>query len=311
MYTVITENDESQWDDVTGVKYHFPRQYKKLLTPGTHVIYYKGGLKDKKYKEKRASDLPYYFGIATIEQVYDDDKSPKGDLYAEIGNFQYLKNTVLAKKNDKTYFENVAHANYWRNGVRKIDEHVYQSIVGSGSIVNDDILNTTNSLEISYDKPSKKIKRHIQITPERLLEKIEKQSIIGQQGEGIAIEYEIQRLMDKYKCSLLEASRAITNYSKMNAAKGYDIESEFNGEKRCIEVKTTTNKNADFFFSINEFNTLKEKGVEAWIYRVVFSDIDKNEFSIEEIHNPFDNKVPSDFAAIGFRAKTTQLNNHV
>jgi len=38
MYTIITENDESQWDDDTGVLYHFPKKYLKHLQPGTNVI---------------------------------------------------------------------------------------------------------------------------------------------------------------------------------------------------------------------------------------------------------------------------------
>ncbi len=50
MYAVIVENDVSQWDDDTGVLYHFPKRYLKYLQPGTHVIYYKGRIKDKAYQ---------------------------------------------------------------------------------------------------------------------------------------------------------------------------------------------------------------------------------------------------------------------
>lgn len=47
MPTVIVENDISQWDDLTGEVYHFPKRYKDLLLTGEKVIYYKGRMKDK------------------------------------------------------------------------------------------------------------------------------------------------------------------------------------------------------------------------------------------------------------------------
>ncbi|WP_406874901.1 hypothetical protein [Acinetobacter baumannii] len=31
MPTVIVENDISQWDDLTGEVYHFPKRYKDLM----------------------------------------------------------------------------------------------------------------------------------------------------------------------------------------------------------------------------------------------------------------------------------------
>ena len=34
---IITENDVSQWEDQTGVLYHFPKRYEKYLKPGDVV----------------------------------------------------------------------------------------------------------------------------------------------------------------------------------------------------------------------------------------------------------------------------------
>lgn len=66
MYAIITENDESAWTDETGILYHFPKRYLKYLEPGTHVIYYKGNLKNKSFSKNRLSDAPHYFAIAKI-----------------------------------------------------------------------------------------------------------------------------------------------------------------------------------------------------------------------------------------------------
>ena len=30
-YAIITENDESPWEDITGIQYHFPSRYLKII----------------------------------------------------------------------------------------------------------------------------------------------------------------------------------------------------------------------------------------------------------------------------------------
>ena len=42
MHTIVSENDESQWEDETGVRYRFPKRYEGYLISGTQIIYYKG-----------------------------------------------------------------------------------------------------------------------------------------------------------------------------------------------------------------------------------------------------------------------------
>ena len=96
-FAVITENDESQSHDETGVRYHFPKRYFKFLSPGTKVAYYKGRLKDDAFAEKRLSPDPHYFGLATIGKVYPDAESTKGDFFATIDDFAAFTNPVLAK----------------------------------------------------------------------------------------------------------------------------------------------------------------------------------------------------------------------
>jgi len=132
-FAVITENDESQWRDETGVRYHFPKRYFKFLPPGAKVAYYKGKLKDEAFAEKRLSSHPHYFGLATIGKVYPDPDSAKGDFFATIDDFAAFTTPVLAK--DKSGFiEEIPEnriTNYWRDGVRKVSEDVYDRIVYS------------------------------------------------------------------------------------------------------------------------------------------------------------------------------------
>jgi predicted HNH restriction endonuclease len=130
-YAIIVENDVSDWDDQTGEFYHFPKKYIRILQPGTKVIYYKGNLKDSIYRDKRLSDMAHYFGIATIGALYDDDNSHKGDLFAVIEGFTPFENPILIKYKDE-YLEEIPASklsNYWRDGVRKIDQATYEKIL--------------------------------------------------------------------------------------------------------------------------------------------------------------------------------------
>jgi predicted HNH restriction endonuclease len=137
-YTVITENDVSQWEDRTGVSYHFPKRYKDYLLPGTQVVYYKGKLKEASYRDSRLSDDPHYFGVATIvEKAYLDPDSDKGDLFVVLHNFTPFEVAVSFKDPEtgeylETIPENLA-SNYWRNGVRPIDLDAFERIkAGAG-----------------------------------------------------------------------------------------------------------------------------------------------------------------------------------
>ena len=130
-YAVITENDESPWEDVTGALYHFPNTYKEILTPGCKVIYYKGKLRDKQYAASRLSEEPHYFGYAVIGESVTDPNSRKGDLFCEILNYHEFTKPVYSKVASE-YLEPIPESrklNYWRFGVREINKDTYEKIL--------------------------------------------------------------------------------------------------------------------------------------------------------------------------------------
>lgn len=123
-YTVITENEKSAWEDKTGVLYHFPKRYAAHLLPGTRVIYYTGKTTGKRYADERLTDAPHYFEVAEVGRVWTDPDSQKGDLFAEVVGFRPFVLPVLAKL-DGRYIETIPESrtsNYWRDGVRPVDE---------------------------------------------------------------------------------------------------------------------------------------------------------------------------------------------
>lgn len=131
MYAIITENDQSEWADKTGELYHFPNKFKKILTPDTKVVYYKGSMKDKSYKNLRLESKPHYFGVGVIEDVFLDENSDKRDWFATIKNFVRFDYPILAKFENE-YLETINPArpnSFWRDGVRKTTEEVYNRII--------------------------------------------------------------------------------------------------------------------------------------------------------------------------------------
>jgi len=128
---VKVENDISQWDDQTGVLYHFPKRYKSDLLPNTEVVYYKGYLKNKKFAGDRLSELPHYFGVAKIGKVFPDRNSTKGDLFATIEDYKVFSEPVIAKQGN-AFLEQIPESkksNYWRDGVRVISDNVFTQII--------------------------------------------------------------------------------------------------------------------------------------------------------------------------------------
>lgn len=141
LYTVIVENDQSDWNDDTGRHYHFPKRYLSYLTPGTKVIYYKGRMKDKAYQSVRLSTEPHYFGMATIKTVQRDPHSTKNDYYIKLSEFNLFSKAVPAFEN-KIPIEVIPpsrETNYWRDGVRPIAENIYQKIIEKADLIDSDI----------------------------------------------------------------------------------------------------------------------------------------------------------------------------
>lgn len=153
-YVVIVENDESEWDDQTGIIYHYPKRYAKYLQAGTLAVYYKGKLRRREFEKSRLSNEPHYFGIATIGNSFQDKNSDKEDLFATIDNYEPFAEAVLAK-DESEYLETIPASrasNYWRNGVRAISQNVFEKIKGRAKlgtpVINKNKAETLNDREV-------------------------------------------------------------------------------------------------------------------------------------------------------------------
>lgn len=149
-YIVITENDESSWDDRTGEYYHYPSKYKNKISKGDKIVYYKGKMKDKIFFNQRLSKDPHYFGIGTIGEI-SEDKSINGktNYYAKINDYTPFVEAVFFKDKNDNYFEINDRSNYFRDAVRTINEDIFNLILSKANLIFN--INEVNDLREEYN----------------------------------------------------------------------------------------------------------------------------------------------------------------
>jgi len=165
MCCAITENDESQWDDITGVKYHFPKRYLKRIAVGMPFIYYKGRIQDRTFRSVRLSDEPHYFGAGRISKIYADKRS-NSYYYAELPEYRPFDRPIHFKKNEE-YLEDDQgrRGGYFRqNSVRTITAELFDRISHLAGISNQLLTDLDQGLEGSLEsevrEEGKPVKRY-------------------------------------------------------------------------------------------------------------------------------------------------------
>ena len=267
-YVIITENDESQWDDKTGISYNYPSKYSRILSPGTKVIYYKGKLKDKRFEDVRLSKDPHYFGVAIIGDNYLDKSASKKEFYCDILTYQPFDKAVSFKMNGD-YLEPIPESkktNYWRDGVREVTKNTFDKILELAST------QFEPSIEISDFKIShRKFGKVFNQFPDFILDESNGQSFLGF-SDGYLHEREA------YKDELREESLAILKTSE------WDSDKIGNGDilRRIIQTFELENNNL--------VGTRRKFGPDSVPHRKMIQALDdgNNLASIEEaIYNLF------------------------
>lgn len=295
-YAIITENDISIWNDETGARYHFPNRYKNILRPGTNIIYYKGMLKEKSFKHLRLMDEPHYFGYGRIGNVYIDYENTK-NLYAEIEDYIPFEQGVYFRMEDGCNYETVLKSNYWRDGVRKIDENVFNNILSAANIKEQSDIESLDNLKIELTEGS--LIKYIDVENAKTSKIFKNINIkeIGDIGEKLVLTYLKQNLDEIEAKSLIWVANE-------GETPGYDIVyTNLNNQKVCIEVKSTTAKKFPYFYlTINEYNASQ---IADLYYIYLVSDCRSSKPKIEILSNPF---MRNDFKIEPIAFKVFQLN---
>jgi len=273
-FSIITENDESPWQDEKGAIYHFPKRYLKYLNSNTKIIYYKGRIKNSKFQSERLSKEPHYFGIGTIGDVWAEEDT--SNFFAEIVDYSEFKTPIHFKNSDGEYLELIPanlKANYWRNGVRPISKKNYKSILKNLDkstfeknkrpkqyvsfkeqqidLVLDGLLGTRKKNQMLLRDSSNKV-RHSKQSKK-----------IGDKGEMIVMKY-LKNL------NKITKKDTIIWHANIGETPGYDISYIDNiNQKICIEVKATSGRKfSNFIMTSNEVKAAEKIGENYKIFLV-------------------------------------------
>lgn len=136
--------------------------------------------------------------------------------------------------------------------------------------------------EVQATQPPPGEPRSRTMTPDQLRQQLDRRDAIGRAGERIAYLEEMARLQ---ALGCPDPAACVQRVSEANIAAGYDLRSEWNGERRHIEVKTTACGSDEIYLSENERTTLERLGDEAWLYRVELTDDEAGRVTLR-LQNP-------------------------
>lgn len=138
MPLVFTSNDPNtsdlrdQWQDVTGVRYHFPNMYRNMITTGQPFVYYRGV-----HRKDGSRGAATYFGAGVVGDVWLDPKSQGNSArarswYCAVNDYVPFVSAVPAKTAG-VFLEDIP-SNMWRSGVRKLSGDTFDRIIKLGGV---------------------------------------------------------------------------------------------------------------------------------------------------------------------------------
>ena len=147
--------------------------------------------------------------------------------------------------------------------------------------------NVDNANFISIEKKKSFKLKEREVTPEELQKQLELQKEIGDIGESIVINFELNRLRGE---GFANPKKYIKHVAKFSVSAGFDILTSTNNEDRYIEVKSTISNKNSFFISEKEVKTLEKLKERSYIYFVQITDLKLKKGFVKTImQNPIKN----------------------
>lgn len=284
---VLVQNDATtagkydHWEDLTGVRYHFPNVYKNRILKGRPFIYYRG----IQLRGKGRRPSPEYFGYGRIGSISRDTDipidAPKKDwkYYAEIVDYVPFPTAVPWKmKNGRLYEE--LKPNLRQIGARDISSEQYRSILDAAGVrdtkdaIGEPVLPPMPDLSLV-------IPNFLDGSATLLLKPKGSTSGIGNEGgngnsrrsgNAHAIGKRAEEIVFRTLERTLSTSEAQTLkwLSRDGETPGWDIQfTDTAGELRRIEVKgTTANSFANIEITAQEWASAKTHRKGYWLYLV-------------------------------------------
>lgn len=132
MPIVLTTNDvvlnpDHAWNDIEGVQYHYPNQYKNKVRSGEPFVYYRGV-----HRKNGQRGQAEYFGCGRIGEIRPDPGTvgqSRPSWFCSIEDYKPFNPPVPAKP-DGVFYEQIPQ-NMWRNGIRDLPQEVYDAILAA------------------------------------------------------------------------------------------------------------------------------------------------------------------------------------
>ena len=120
----VVRNPAHEWDDVEGVRYHYPAKYQAKISTGEPFVYYRGVL-----RADGSRGLPNTSARAASVRLPDPERSDgvRKAWYCAIEDYVRFAKPMAAKLGGET-LEQIPR-NMWRDGIRPLDPVVYQRIM--------------------------------------------------------------------------------------------------------------------------------------------------------------------------------------
>lgn len=248
---------------------------------------------------KKGVELNFVCGIMALEDIdllKSDGKSCIGNKIVYKKNspekFEFkLCNYCLKKliedgyiEVEEIHFDEEKRKYYIPKHAFKMECAIYRNLLislGALEYSNSLFFISLNYESIFYNTLRKKRKKKNQ---QDLLKELEKERIMGEEGEKFAL------LFEKDRCNFsIKQLNNIKQISLIDVSAGFDIisyESENEEERRYIEVKTYS-KEIHFYWSVNEMSSAQLRGEHYYIYLIDYSLIRIPGYQPYIIKNPY------------------------
>jgi hypothetical protein len=239
---VLVENEETVdgrynfWDDITGVQYQYPNQYKNRVAPGLPFVYYRG-VRRRSGRRGPAE----YFGTGTIGEVRATEavtNTARAHWCCVIEDYIAFARPVPARNNGRSY-ETIASGMAWRTCVRQISIETFHEILGAAGLdLRAPLLPATRALPDVCEAhiPGELLvpRSHLLAQPSGLIDRRSMQAkAVGDRAEDLVYRWLLKTLPQPNRASVdWVARRGLTP--------GWDIEYlDSSGSRKSIEVKGT------------------------------------------------------------------------
>ena len=271
----VVANPDHAWDDVEGVRYHYPAKYQRKIITGEPFVYYRGV-----HRVGGRRGQSEYVGAGRIGAIWPDPSRPQGKnkaWYCAIEDFRRFGSPVAAKV-DGVPLEDIP-ANEWRDSVRLLPDAVYHRIILAADGQPVRVLEPTGSaLTIKASDnlimPPAPVGR---ATSKSGFRKSKQAKMVGDWAEVIALRYIIEQLPGATAC---------THRAALGETPGWDIDYlDPAGALQRVEVKgTISGAFTGVEITAGEMRAAKAHGDSYWLYLVAgcLTDTPK----VQAIQNP-------------------------